>query len=176
MLNLEHNQIHIVSSNAFDGQARLRLLSLSHNRIEKLHQEIFINLENLTSLSMDHNQLEAFEMVLKNNTLKDLALSNNRLKSVPEFIRECRQMTTLDLGDNNIQEITGDDFNSLTELYGLKLAGNRIKTVGNDTFVNTTNLHLLNLARYYLQQLSLLLSVVPFQIQCLQNNFTHFQE
>ena len=60
-------------------------------------------------------------------------------------------MTTLDLGDNQIEEISGDDFGSLKSLYGLKLAGNKIQKLGNDTFSNASNLHILNLARNNLE-------------------------
>ena len=88
VLSLDHNQIHIVSSSAFDTQFSLRLLTLGHNRIESLHQETFLTLENLTSLSIDNNQLTSFEISTSNTSqLKDLAINSNRLSSVPKFIR-----------------------------------------------------------------------------------------
>ena len=156
VLNLEHNQIHLVSASAFTVHSNLRFLIMSHNRIERLHRDVLVNLSNLTSLSLDYNRFDSFDLNATTTTtvqLKDLALNNNRLKMIPEFVKECKQLSTLDLGDNNIEQITGNDFNSLSNLYGLRLAGNNIKSISNDTFSNVTNLHVLNLARNQLEEI-----------------------
>lgn len=164
VLSLNNNHIHTVKSESFVQMPRLNLLSLSFNKIEEL-SVIFGNeatttgeqrgegistssfSSSLSSLSLDHNRLRSVSLSAESvSYLKDLALNDNNLVAVPDFVSHARELRTVDLGDNHIEEISAKDFEGLAHLYGLRLSGNKLETVDNATFANLSGLHILNLA------------------------------
>ena len=154
VLNLAHNQIHSISPRAFMSNTRLKILVLSHNEINQLNDETFQELGSLESLSLDNNNLEEINITSSLPSLTDLALQNNNITRIPEFIRESSNIRTIDIGDNLIGTIDSKSgFRQLQNLYGLRLEGNQIKSIPNDTFselgnkTHTSNLNVLNLAR-----------------------------
>ncbi|TRY62943.1 hypothetical protein TCAL_07279 [Tigriopus californicus] len=153
-LNLQHNNIHIVKSQGFNSLVNLNILALSFNEIEELSSDMMSGLSQLSSLSMEHNKIKSIGMIEPLPSLTDLTLSNNQLKSVPEFISSsAANLKTIDLGDNQIKEINPRDLGGLANLYGLRLAGNQISTISNQTFENVTNIHILNLAHNQISSL-----------------------
>ena len=55
--------------------------------------------------------------------LQDLALNNNYLDNIPSDIAGLNKLRTLDLGENRITEVAGQQLENLASLYGLRLAG-----------------------------------------------------
>ena len=156
VLNLAHNQFHIISNGVFAFQSRLQILSLSHNKIENLEKDAFVGLTSLTSLSLDHNQIRnLFENQLdeSGSTLEDISFNSNFLIEIPRAIGMLYKLRTLDLGENEISDISQEDFSSLINLYGLRIAGNRIQKITTQHFANTSNLHVLNLAHNQLSEI-----------------------
>lgn len=126
-------------------------MALSHNGVEITAENAFNGLISLESLSLDHNRISAVNVSGESvKNLKDLALNNNMLTFVPEFIGKAGRLRTLDLGNNAISKIDSDSFANLTDLYGLRLAQNRLHRVANETFVNCPNIHVLNLAHNFI--------------------------
>ena len=86
---------------------------------------------NITFLKLIH-----FQTILLHFTLKFMS----------------KVLQTIDLGENNIEEIPQGIFNQQLEtLYALRLSGNDISALSNTTFGNMTNLHMLNLAHNRLE-------------------------
>jgi len=166
VLNLAHNQFHVITNGVFAFQNSLQILSLSHNKIENLEKDAFVGLNSLTSLSLDHNQIRnLFENQLDESasTLEDISFNSNLLVEIPRAIGMLYKLRTLDLGENEISDISQEDFSSLINLYGLRIAGNRIQKITTQHFANTSNLHVLNLAHNQLSEIE------PKSFDSLQN-------
>uniref|UniRef100_A0A8C3BZR6 Leucine-rich repeat-containing G-protein coupled receptor 4 n=1 Tax=Cairina moschata TaxID=8855 RepID=A0A8C3BZR6_CAIMO len=56
-LSLQHNQIHEITDDTFQGLSSLRILDLSRNRIHKIHKEAFITLGAIVNLDLSFNEL-----------------------------------------------------------------------------------------------------------------------
>ena len=152
VINLGHNQIHVVAEDSFQGLVNLKFLILSFNKIQRLESQVIADQVNLTSLSVDNNEIEELDLEFgASKSIQDLALNSNKLRKIPDLVKGCERLSTLDLGDNNIDHISNEDFQGLAKLYGLRLAGNAIREIANDTFNNLENVHVLNLAENELE-------------------------
>lgn len=171
-LNLSHNKITKIEKHVFRGLYSLQLLDLSHNLIEKLADNSFTDLKNLNGLLLNNNRLKQInhfdfselyvlkvlslssnfietlhEKSFENLThLHDLNLNDNKLEAIPFGMKQLRFLKSLDLGKNQITDITTDAFDGLEELLGLRLTDNLIANISRDTFSALPSLKILNLA------------------------------
>lgn len=147
VLNLENNRIHHISQNALIGMDHLHTLILSHNRLKSLDERICNGLSLLSYLILDNNRIEKVgaDSFRNCSNVEDLNLSGNKLKVIPEAISHLSLLRTLDLGENQMTEISNGSF-EWKYLYGLRLTGNKIQKVAKDAFINLVSLKIVNLA------------------------------
>jgi leucine-rich repeat protein SHOC2 len=83
---------------------RLRILDLSDNHIQEIPDDFGILNSSLESLNMSNNLLTKFNTSLCRGlgNLKSLNLSLNRIRSIPDKIRELADLNFLDLSSNRI--------------------------------------------------------------------------
>lgn len=171
-LNLSNNKIDRIDRHVFRGLYSLQQLDLGQNLIEKLSDNSFTDLKNLNSLILSNNRLkqvnqfdfselyvlkllwldsnyvtEIHDKAFENLThLHDLGLNDNKLEEIPSNMKSLRFLKSLDLGKNQISDITIDAFEGLEELLGLRLTDNLIGNISRDTFSDLPSLRVLNLA------------------------------
>ncbi|VVC87080.1 unnamed protein product [Leptidea sinapis] len=61
-LDLSHNQINLIESDAFYNVTMLQRLDLSHNQISNVYKEMFNGLINLERLNLSHNHISQLSM------------------------------------------------------------------------------------------------------------------
>ncbi|XP_059622525.1 toll-like receptor Tollo [Phlebotomus argentipes] len=106
-IHLDGNDLQEVSSHAFIGRKKLRILFLNSSNINTLHNRTFNGLRELEVLQLDNNrltELKGFEFTGLQN-LRELYLHNNLIAAI----------------DN-------DTFSHLTEMRILRLDNNRLTT------------------------------------------------
>lgn len=72
----------------------------------------------------------------------------------PEIYSLVPYLIHLDLGDNNISNISSKEFEHLIDIQFLNLDGNQITTISDDIFSHQKDLHVLNLARNLIYEIS----------------------
>jgi len=146
ILNLQHNQLSEIRSEHFSHLPNLHVLMLSFNQIQTLHPKALVNLQSLDSLSLNHNNLPEIpdELFQDCPNIQDLTLHHNLLTSVPKSLSKLSNLQTLDLGENQIGNLTIESLPN--SLYGLRLAGNDLKHIPLDIFTKLSNLNVLNLS------------------------------
>jgi len=146
ILNLQHNQLSEIRSEHFSDLPNLHVLMLSFNQIQTLHPKALVNLQSLDSLSLNHNHLPELpgELFQDCPNIHDLTLHHNLLTSVPKSLSKLSNLQTLDLGENQIANLTRESLPY--SLYGLRLAGNDLQNIPSDIFTKLSNLNVLNLS------------------------------
>lgn len=134
-LNLNHNQISVISDNAFSLLKNLAQLDLSYNSIsgEMLHEIVFEGLTALQELYIEGNPLQH----LKTNTfsfmempaLTYLDLSNCTISEMDKSSLDLPSLQHLDLSWNLLEGINRDSFQMLTHLNVLDMSHNNIKVL-----------------------------------------------
>ncbi|ODN03218.1 Protein toll [Orchesella cincta] len=149
MLNLEHNAIFYIATDAFAGMPNIYNIVLSYNHIISIDSFICNNLHAMAYLSLDNNKIETVEPdSFKNcSSLSDLNLSSNKLKSIPGALQNLKGLKTIDLGENLITDISNASYQGLQNLYGLRLTGNAIKLLPRDAFSQMNALKIINCAK-----------------------------
>jgi Leucine-rich repeat (LRR) protein len=154
-LNVSHNQIHRVESNACRGMAslenldlshnminaidydginyleQLKFLNLSHNRIGKLDGNFFKNVRGVEILNLSHNRISSLtcESCGFETKTREFYLQHNQLLSfTPELIKS---VLIFDISYNNIEGEV--DFSS-SRLTDLSIRGNSLQflTINDD--------------------------------------------
>ncbi|XP_072308347.1 amphoterin-induced protein 1-like [Eucyclogobius newberryi] len=116
-LQLSHNGLHFLSTEAFVYVTRLRLLDLSSNNLKQLDEFIFEPLEKLEVLLLYNNRIaqidrSAFAGLMN---LQKLYMSNNQVSRFPlELVKERSRLETLKLLDMSGNKI------KLLPLYDLQ--------------------------------------------------------
>ena len=150
-LFLQNNLIQKTDGNAFANQLQLKTIELSHNKMSSIPDKLFSQLGNLLSLKMDENLVEDLNNVtFKCTNVLELSLSANLLTSVPDFIKNCHSITTIDLSNNKIIDIANGSFTDLANLEQVNLSQNKLERLENNSFssVNTTsNIQMINLSK-----------------------------
>ncbi|KAL2099952.1 hypothetical protein ACEWY4_004346 [Coilia grayii] len=147
-LYLDHNQIALVDSRAFQGVRRIKEIVLSTNQISQLHNATFHGVPNLRSLDLSYNKLDAllsgqFHGLRK---LQNLHLRSNLLRDLPlRLFLECRSLEFLDLGYNRLRVLTRTMFLGLSRLMELHLEHNQFSRINFFLFPRLTNLRSLYL-------------------------------
>lgn len=118
-LQLSHNGLHFLSTEAFVYVTRLRLLDLSSNNLKQLDEFIFEPLEHLEVLLLYNNKIaqidrSAFAGLM---SLQKLYVSNNQVSRFPlELVKERSRLETLKLLDMSGNKIKALPINELQEL------------------------------------------------------------
>lgn len=150
-LDLSKNKINSIHEDAFKTTPQLHYLDLSENRIYDLPPMIFSEAKNLETLILSRNyfsdvpsfQSHSLKRVhLSNcqilninvnslkrmNSLLQIDLSINQIEEIPDNLAS-KTLQELNLGYNEISDITDSTFSSLPHLAVLDLRGNEFKEV-----------------------------------------------
>ncbi|OQR71807.1 slit3 protein-like [Tropilaelaps mercedesae] len=147
-LYLQNNLIEHLESNTFALLASLHTLMLSSNRLKTIRSHSFVGLSTVTTLYLDRNRLEdvdadAFSDV---SALQELNVAGNRIRTL-DFLSSLTMLRSLDLSDNEIENIANASYQGLGHLYALNLMGNRIGNISRGVFSNMSSVRILNIAR-----------------------------
>ncbi|CAK1542778.1 unnamed protein product [Leptosia nina] len=182
-LDVSHNNISVLPSDALLLATGLRDLNLSANRLERIAADALngaalarlwldrcmllqlppAKLPRLHYLSAEDNLLTEIEanVLSEIRFLRVLRLARNRLGSVPEAIAHTTRLQALNLAGNLITELTETSLPSLPVLHTLILKRNRITHIDHNAFVNTPALRVLRLEDNMLTELSPAIHVLP---------------
>jgi Leucine-rich repeat (LRR) protein len=102
--------------------ANLIELDLSYNKLDDLNP-LLLKCKNLKNLNLSDNQLKTIPDALSNafQNLLDLNLSHNHLETIPTVIGSLQSLQCLDLSNNSIQKILDGTITELTNLKELRL-------------------------------------------------------
>jgi Leucine-rich repeat (LRR) protein len=138
-LSLQDNKIDQVPISSLEGLINLTLLDLSRNRISRVSDDAFASLKNLQTIKLADNNLTLSKNAFRGleNSLKNLNLKGTNQKSLPECIRNLKNLAFLDLAQNILSELPGSAghvFQGLGALTALNLERNVIQSLGESTF------------------------------------------
>ncbi|CAH0546122.1 unnamed protein product [Brassicogethes aeneus] len=127
-LSLGNNEISNIFPGSFSGVKKIKTLDLDNNKINSLSDGGFTELINLEKLQLQNNQIafmptKAFTGL---NNLVELNLQNNRISNVSAFSANLTNLKVLNLRENLITSLMGQEFYNLTSLRLLDLAWNKI--------------------------------------------------
>lgn len=160
-LNMSFNSISVLVPTLFDSLNQLESLDLSHNDITShwINDRLFKNLTQLHYLDLSFNKLTVLSSPTTFSSLQQLetlSLQHNELRQVPETIQYLRYLSSLDLSQNLIHEISNASYLSNCRLlFNLNLESNLLENITRDAFVDLPALKVLNLANnriHYLDQ------------------------
>ncbi|KAI6201977.1 hypothetical protein M3Y96_00899500 [Aphelenchoides besseyi] len=169
-LAIQNCDIQHVDSHAFDGLANtLQDLNLAHNKIKEMPSDALVRLSSLLTINLSNNSIgdlkaehalpslqKLFEVNLGNNEISDVHksffdnvknniqsvnLGHNELKAVPaSALRGFRQLVALHLHSNKIQTLDSLSFMNLPVVSLLNLANNQIRSISRQAFINVPKL------------------------------------
>lgn len=154
-LNLDDNNIRMISSNVFCSMHSLQSISLAQNRIRSTDDIGFVACADL-------------------NELREIDLSRNELITIKQgWIKsDLGAVQTLNLQENNISKIEAGAFDNMPSLTRLNLSGNHLETLPSDLFNRTRGLQEIYLRNNKLYQLPLdiFAQLSSMQVLDLSNN------
>lgn len=151
-LNLSFNSISVLVPNLFESLNSLEYLDLSHNDITShwINDRLFENLTQLHYLDLSFNKLTVFSSPATFSSLQQLetlTLQHNELRQVPDTIQYLRYLSSLDLSQNFIHDITNASYlTNCRLLFNLNLESNLLENITRDAFSDLPALKVLNLA------------------------------
>jgi len=138
-LNLSFNQLERVPYALFNLPS-LRKLDLSHNKITSISSKIgmaFMNEEesHLEDVDLSWNLLTdiSSEVLSMMSRVREINISNNQFKEMPDFSRLCSRLNTLTACGNNMEIC---EFHApMDQLHTLDISRNKLKTVPDLSFL-----------------------------------------
>ncbi|KAE9551869.1 hypothetical protein FO519_004918 [Halicephalobus sp. NKZ332] len=204
-LDLSYNRLKILGKTAFEKLTGLESLFLQSNSLVEFPRAALSGLDKLRYLLLDHNHIKTIPnfAVQWLTHLERLSLSRNHIQSIGEktFRAAPMQLKSLNLGYNQISELSSRAFDSLPSLEqlllnnnlivrllpqtitnlnalrDLTLAYNEIIDISEYTFVNLPHLEHLSLAHNDIRQIPRMAFSSTPKLEVLDlsyNNFKHF--
>ncbi|GLD67833.1 slit homolog 1 protein-like protein [Lates japonicus] len=130
VLHLMENQIGNVERGAFDDLKELERLRLNKNRLSQLPELLFQKNEALSRLDLSENGIQAIpRRAFRGATdLKNLQLDKNHISCIEEgAFRALRSLEVLTLNNNNISSIPVSSFNHMPKLRTFRLHSNSLR-------------------------------------------------
>ncbi|XP_072239710.1 slit homolog 1b [Leuresthes tenuis] len=130
VLHLMENQISTVERGAFDELKELERLRLNRNRLSQLPELLFQKNEALSRLDLSENAIQAIpRRAFRGATdLKNLQLDKNHIRCIEEgAFRALRSLEVLTLNNNNISSIPVSSFNHMPKLRTFRLHSNSLR-------------------------------------------------
>uniref|UniRef100_A0A8C4DT59 Slit homolog 1 protein n=1 Tax=Dicentrarchus labrax TaxID=13489 RepID=A0A8C4DT59_DICLA len=130
VLHLMENQISNVERGAFDELKELERLRLNKNRLSQLPELLFQKNEGLSRLDLSENFIQAVpRRAFRGATdLKNLQLDKNHISCIEEgAFRALRSLEVLTLNNNNISSIPVSSFNHMPKLRTFRLHSNSLR-------------------------------------------------
>lgn len=144
-LSLQDNRLNEVPVASIESLRNLTLLDLSRNRISRVPDDAFATLKHLQTIKLSDNNLTLSKHSFRGleNSLKNLNLKSTNQKTLPECIRNLKNLAFLDLAQNVLSELPGPSgqqvFQGLGALTALNLERNVIQSLGESTFEGVRN-------------------------------------
>ncbi|XP_069358898.1 chaoptin-like [Maniola hyperantus] len=141
------------------SSAALTWLNLDNNNIHLVSSDDLINFPSLEYLNLDFNKIIEFPSETSRANvsykLKELRLSYNYVSRInSEFLEELLELQSVDLSYNRMQNISERAFSNLRNLVYLNLAGNVVELIADGAFVDLPKLEVLNLQENNLAEFS----------------------
>ncbi|XP_056264639.1 slit homolog 1b [Pseudoliparis swirei] len=136
-LDLNGNNLTVVTKTDFSGLKHLRVLHLMENQISNVERGAFDELKELERLRLNKNRLSQLPELLfqKNKGLSRLDLSENVIQAIPRrAFRGATDLKNLQLDKNHISCIEEGAFRALRALEVLTLNNNNISTIPVSSF------------------------------------------
>ena len=165
ILELNRNNLKVLSDGVFQYLRLVSKLYLSYNSIRNLTLNAFVGMESLTELYLRSCGIRVISGFSENITnvetgfrippLKSLTLSYNHFSILPvEVFLGLNQLTFLNLRAANIAHLSNASFKGLDSLQNLDLSLNKLYAVNAELFSHLPNLQTLLLSTNKIQVLS----------------------
>lgn len=147
ILKITNNKISDISS-VFSNITSLQVLDLENNEISILTGSEFENLTSLLELNLAMNRIqEPIMQIMPDNKLRNLYLHSNNIKAInSDLFKTLHNLETLDLSFNHIDNIHYKNFQSLYGLRILNMSSNILTTIYTGAFTGLPQLELLNVS------------------------------
>ncbi|KAF3688050.1 Slit -like protein 1 protein [Channa argus] len=129
-LDLNGNNLTLITKSDFSGLKHLRVLHLMENQISNVERGAFDELKELERLRLNKNRLSQLPELLfqKNEALSRLDLSENAINAIPRRgFRGATDLKNLQLDKNHISCIEEGAFRALRSLEVLRLHSNSLR-------------------------------------------------
>uniref|UniRef100_A0A3P9JRX5 Slit homolog 1b (Drosophila) n=1 Tax=Oryzias latipes TaxID=8090 RepID=A0A3P9JRX5_ORYLA len=136
-LDLNGNNLTVITKSDLSGLRHLRVLHLMENQISNIERGAFDELKELERLRLNRNRLSQLPELLfqKNEALSRLDLSENRIQAVPRrAFRGAADLKNLQLDKNHISCVEEGAFRALRSLEVLTLNNNNISSIPVSSF------------------------------------------
>ncbi|XP_078575012.1 uncharacterized protein LOC144861153 [Branchiostoma floridae x Branchiostoma japonicum] len=147
-LEIGHNNISTIYSQAFHFLSNLFTLRLAFNQLTLLRADMFTGLVNLQELEINYGQVNDIQAGTFSPTpqLRRLYLDDNKLAILrTDMFTGLGNLQELDLTDDKISDIQAGTFSSTPQLTDLRLEQNRLTILRSEMFTGLRNLQTLNL-------------------------------
>nr|CAD2190809.1 unnamed protein product [Meloidogyne enterolobii] len=148
--------INILPKDMF-SKIKLDKLTIEDSSVGIIRKEAFSNVENtLKELSLRNNIMKSIDekIFLNLASLKYLDLSSNKLSQLKRsHFSKLVNLETLLLDNNQINSLDDGIFNSLTKLKTLTISNNRLTKITKDVFKNLQNLESLSLQNNFIESI-----------------------
>ena len=135
-LNLGHNLLPVLNTEALEGMKNLRNLQLGHNKISHVDPTAFRNLNNLQIINLENNYLTQFAFyALPTSNIESIDLAHNRLDRIFPSDRTVK-INNLNLKFNRITQ-TEVLFTHYMKIKRVSLRYNQIQTLPTDFHLDT---------------------------------------
>lgn len=142
-LNLQGNNIGVLTSGIFSNFSSLKMLDISKSHVREIQKGSFTGVNSLKKLYLNGNNLTNIVegMLEEARDLRILNLANNLISSIGEGkFQEAGSLGKLYLADNSVRSLEADSFLGLKSLTTLSLSRNLIVDIHEGTFGNTPDL------------------------------------
>ncbi|XP_067687310.1 leucine-rich repeat-containing protein 15-like [Haliotis asinina] len=135
-LNLARNDIETINRDRLSHLTALTELLLGNNNIQTIHPETFAGLSSLETLNLNSNKLRALPPGLFDGlgNLSSILITNNKIVSIEGAFQNLSNVKRMDLGSNEIDELTDNTFQGMKNLVYLMMANNKIKKISSNCF------------------------------------------
>lgn len=157
VIALNHNRISSISANALANLPYLDYIDISYNVLTTLPENVFANQANVDILAMGFNPYESIPANIFQplTNLRVLSLIGSGIRSIgPWFAGNAlKNLQSLALGWNQINDIPSGAFAGLQNLQQLVLWNNRIGSISTGSFAGLLNLQELFLSDNVISEL-----------------------
>ncbi|XP_041826241.1 leucine-rich repeat-containing protein 70 [Melanotaenia boesemani] len=156
LLELEGNNLSIISTRAFTGLWSLRVLVLTSSQITEIQPQAFFSLSFLEKLDLSWNLLPTLpvDFSVSLSALKELRLEHNNLHFISGYSLEyLDNLEKLDLSYNQLASVGPGVFRGLSRLRQLYLHNNRLTVVQQGSLDMLPGLEVLQLSNNNISQI-----------------------
>ncbi|XP_042219703.1 protein artichoke-like [Homarus americanus] len=184
VINLQHNEIKEIPSEAFKDLLFLHTLDLSHNTIRSVSDTAFLNIALLHILRLNNNMLPSFKKEYFKLTipadvteLRILDLSHNDITFLqPLAFQLHSKLNWLSLSHNRLSFFPPEIIRDLSDLEHLNVESNQIKSLENNDFANAPHLRELSLKNNLIEAVAESAFQNSTQLQDLNLSYNQIEE